>query len=104
MGLSSGMKLGPYEVLEPIGAGGQGEVFLEGDESQDASFPAPNSTPLARRTLSISLSRRLFTAEEFRAMAEAGVLKEDDRLEFVDGDRRNGSNWTSSRDLRSKDE
>ena len=28
MGLSVGTKLGVYEVIEPIGSGGMGEVFL----------------------------------------------------------------------------
>jgi len=27
MALTSGMKLGPYEVLSPLGAGGMGEVY-----------------------------------------------------------------------------
>src|ERR1700736_4605316 len=31
MGLSSGTKLGPYEVVEPIGAGGMGEVYRARD-------------------------------------------------------------------------
>ncbi|HSF15694.1 MAG TPA: Uma2 family endonuclease [Vicinamibacteria bacterium] len=33
-----------------------------------------------------SLSRRLFTTEEFRNMLDAGVFQEDDRLELVDGE------------------
>ena len=32
------------------------------------------------------LQRRLFTADEFHRMAEAGVLREDDRVELVDGE------------------
>jgi Uma2 family endonuclease len=36
--------------------------------------------------MSVSLSRRLFTAQEFRSMIEAGVFPEDDRLELVDGE------------------
>ncbi len=35
--------------------------------------------------MSVTLSRRLFTAEEFRRMDEAGLLREDDRLELVEG-------------------
>lgn len=36
--------------------------------------------------MSITLSRRLFTAREFRGMAAAGLLREDDRLELVEGE------------------
>jgi Uma2 family endonuclease len=36
--------------------------------------------------MSVSLSRRLFTTEEFRDMTEAGVFQEDERLELVDGE------------------
>ncbi len=35
--------------------------------------------------MSATLPRRLFTAEEFRGMAATGLLREDDRLELVDG-------------------
>jgi Uma2 family endonuclease len=37
-------------------------------------------------SMSVSLSRRLFTTKEFREMIEAGVFREDDRLELVDGE------------------
>ena len=32
------------------------------------------------------LQRRLFTADEFHRIAEAGILREDDRVELVDGE------------------
>jgi Uma2 family endonuclease len=36
--------------------------------------------------MSVSVSRRLFTTKEFREIVEAGVFREDDRLELVDGE------------------
>ena len=35
MTLSTGTKLGPYEILSPIGKGGMGEVFLARDSKLD---------------------------------------------------------------------
>ena len=32
------------------------------------------------------LQRRLFTADEYHRMADAGVLREDDRVELIDGE------------------
>ncbi len=36
--------------------------------------------------MSVSLSRRPFTVDEFHKMIETGVLSEDDRVELVDGE------------------
>ena len=37
MNLAEGVKLGPYEILAPIGAGGMGEVYRARDTRLDRS-------------------------------------------------------------------
>lgn len=36
--------------------------------------------------MAVELTRRRFTADEYLAMVEAGILREDDRVELIDGD------------------
>ncbi len=36
--------------------------------------------------MQVKIARRKFTSKEYHRMAEAGVLKEDDRLELIEGD------------------
>jgi Uma2 family endonuclease len=36
--------------------------------------------------MAIQVSRRLFTVEEYHAMARAGILGEDDRVELIEGE------------------
>src|SRR6478609_8289185 len=59
MPLSTGDKLGPYEILAPIGAGGMGEVFRARDSRLD-------------RDVAIKISASQFSArfeQEARAIA-----------------------------------
>jgi Uma2 family endonuclease len=36
--------------------------------------------------MSVQLERRIFSADEYHRMAEAGILSEDDRVELIDGE------------------
>ena len=36
--------------------------------------------------MSVAVSRRLFTVEDYHEMAHSGILKEDDRVELLDGE------------------
>src|SRR5712671_1236259 len=89
MPLSAGDKLGPYEILAPIGAGGMGEVYRARDTRLD-------------RIVAIKISKTEFSkrfAREARAVAalnhpnicqlyDLGTLPEGGSylvMEFVDG-------------------
>lgn len=48
-----------------------------------APAPAPATSPAQQKT---APHRRLFTVEEYCAMADAGILCEDERVELLDGE------------------
>ena len=57
MVLTSGIKLGPYEILSPLGAGGMGEVYRARDTRLDRS--------IAIKVLPAHLSRSVQAEERF---------------------------------------
>ncbi len=61
MALDSGTRLGPYETLSPIGAGGMGEVYKAKDTRLDRTV-ATNVLPVRSMQIDSSGGRRTRTA------------------------------------------
>jgi serine/threonine protein kinase len=59
MALNSGAKLGPYEILSPLGAGGMGEVYRARDTRLDrtVAIKVLSSQLVANVTIVASLAR-----------------------------------------------
>ena len=53
MSLSSGMKLGPYEIEAPLGAGGMGEVYKARDTRLDLTTGAGGGASRAANSVGV---------------------------------------------------
>ncbi len=85
MSLTEGQRLGPYEVLGRIGAGGMGEVYRARDTRLDRTLALKvlRSERLAKRCLAKSPDQRWDTAhdvaDELRWIADAGPASAAER-------------------------
>ena len=73
MSLTPGTKLGPYEILAPLGAGGMGEVYRARDTRLDRTvaikiLPAQFSSDPVRSS-DLSAKRKRFPARIIRIFA-----------------------------------
>src|ERR1700693_3597049 len=69
MALTSGTKLGPYEIVAPLGAGGMGEVYRARDSRLGRE--------VAIKVLPTSFCRDLDRLRRFEQEARAAILKEE---------------------------
>ncbi len=63
--IAPGTQIGPYEILDPVGAGGMGEVYGGRDPRLDRDgaikvLPASLSTPPSAMRVPTSFSSRIF--------------------------------------------
>jgi tRNA A-37 threonylcarbamoyl transferase component Bud32 len=66
MSLSAGQKLGPYEIVAPIGAGGMGEVYKARDSRLDRSV----AVKILREDFAASAERRERFEREAKALSQ----------------------------------
>jgi serine/threonine protein kinase len=81
MPLSAGDKLGPYEILASIGAGGMGQVYQDARLNRDVAIKvsgAQFSVPEHRKGLWTSMSFSLFW--EFGYLMKCGVTGHGDGM------------------------
>ena len=77
MSLAAGSRLGPYEVLSPLGAGGMGEVY----KARDTRLHREVAIKVLPAQLSSDADRLRRFEQEARA---AGVLNNPSRLEGIE--------------------
>jgi serine/threonine protein kinase len=81
MALLAGAKLGPYEILSPIGAGGMGEVFKARDTRLD-------------RIVAIKISEARFTERFEREARTVAALNHPNVCQLYDvGTRQSLASW-----------
>ena len=77
MSLGPGARLGPYEVVGAIGAGGMGVVFSIGPRDRDKETAAGGHSDEAGLTRPALLHLRDFGAERLEALDEMAVAALD---------------------------